>query len=106
MDEFMNKVESQFVGDDIPEVRPGDKVQVHEHVQEGSKKRVQVFEGILLKRSGSGANAMITVRKVSSGIGVEKTLPLNSPKIDKIELIKEGRTRRAKPYYLRRERRY
>ncbi len=106
MDDFMSKVESDFVRDDIPEMKPGDKIQVHEHVQEGSKKRVQVFEGVLLKRSGSGASAMITVRKVSSGIGVEKTLPLNSPKIEKIELVKQGTARQAKPYYIRRDRRY
>jgi len=106
MDEFIDKVEDEFVSDDMPDIRPGDKVRVHEHVQEGSKERIQVFEGVLLKRSGSGANEMITVRKHSSGIGVEKTLPINSPKIEKIELVKKGDSRQAKPYYMRRQRRY
>ncbi len=106
MDEFIDKVESDFVRDDLPEIRPGDKVKVHEHVQEGSKERIQVFEGVLLKKSGSGANKMITVRKHSSGIGVEKTLPIHSPKIERIELVKKGDSRQAKPYYLRRQRRY
>lgn len=106
MDDFMRELENEFIKDDMPDIRPGDKIRVHEQVQEGSKERIQVFEGVLLKRSGSGANAMITVRKISSGIGVEKTLPLNSPKIEKVELVKEGRVRQAKPYYLRRNRRY
>ena len=106
MDEFIDKVESDFVKDDLPEIRPGDKVKVHEQVQEGSKERIQVFEGVLLKKSGSGANKMITVRKHSSGIGVEKTLPIHSPKIERIELVKKGDSRQAKPYYLRRQRRY
>ncbi len=103
MDEFIDKVESEFIKEDVPDVRPGDKVRVHEQVQEGSKERVQIFEGVLLKRSGSGANEMITVRKTSAGIGVEKTLPINSPKIEKIELVKRGNSRQARPYYLRHE---
>ena len=106
MDEIMNKVESEFIKDDLPDVKAGDKVRVREQVREGSKERIQVFEGVLLKRSGSGANEMITVRKLSSGIGVEKTLPVNSPKIEGIDLVKRGNSRQARPYYLRRERRY
>ena len=106
MDKFIDKVEDEFIKDDIPDIKPGDKVRVHEHVKEGSKERIQVFEGVLLKRSGSGANEMITVRKHSSGIGVEKTLPIHSPKIEKIELVKRGNSRQARPYYLRRERKY
>ena len=106
MDDMIDKVESEFIKDDIPEVSPGDKVRVHEQVKEGSKQRIQVFEGILLKKSGSGANEMITVRKHSSGIGVEKTLPIHSPKIERIELVKKGNSRQARPYYLRRERKY
>mgnify|MGYP006292698141 FL=1 len=106
MDEIMNKVESDFIRDDMPDLTPGDKVRVHEQVKEGSKQRVQIFEGVLLKKSGSGANAMITVRKHSSGIGVEKTLPIHSPKIEKIELVKKGNSRQARPYYLRRESKY
>ena len=106
MDDIIDKVESDFIKDDLPDIRPGDKIRVHEQVQEGSKERIQIFEGVLLKKSGSGANKMITVRKHSSGIGVEKTLPINSPKIKKIELVKRGDSRQAKPYYLRRQRKY
>jgi len=106
MDEIMNKVEGDFIKDDVPNISPGDKVRVHEQVKEGSKERIQIFEGVLLKKSGSGANKMITVRKHSSGIGVEKTLPIHSPKIEKIELVKKGNSRQARPYYLRRQRKY
>jgi len=106
MDEIMNKVERDFLKDDVPDISPGDKVRVHEQVKEGSKERIQIFEGVLLKKSGSGANKMITVRKHSSGIGVEKTLPIHSPKIEKIELVKKGNSRQARPYYLRRQRKY
>ena len=84
---------------------PGDIVRVHERITEGAKERVQVFEGILLKRSGGGTREMITVRKISSGIGVEKCYPVHSPKIEKIEVVKEGSSRQSRPYYLRRLRR-
>jgi len=88
--------------------RPGDIIRVHERLpetkREGRGERVQVFEGVVLKKSGSGSSTMFTVRKISSGIGVEKIYPLYSPKIAKIELVKSGRVRQARPYYLRRRR--
>ncbi|MEW5825683.1 MAG: 50S ribosomal protein L19 [Candidatus Bipolaricaulota bacterium] len=81
--------------------RPGDIVRVHERITEGAKERVQVFEGIVLKRSGGGTREMVTVRKISSGVGVEKTYPLHSPKVEKFELVKERGARQGRPYYLR-----
>ncbi len=87
------------------EFSPGDVVRVHERITEGTKERVQVFEGIVLKRSGGGTCEMVAVRKISSGIGVEKTYPVHSPKIEKIEVVKSGQARQSRPYYLRRLRR-
>lgn len=83
----------------------GDIVRVHERITEGTKERIQVFEGLVLKRAGGGTQEMITVRKISSGIGVEKTFPVHSPKIERIERVKEGDVNQARPYYLRRLRR-
>jgi len=85
--------------------RPGDIVKIHERITEGAKERIQVFEGIVLKRSGGGSREMVTVRKISSGIGVEKTYPVHSPKIEEIEIVKERGARQGRPYYLRRLRR-
>ncbi|TCS79210.1 50S ribosomal protein L19 [Tepidibacillus fermentans] len=86
---------------DLPEFRPGDTVRVHVKVIEGQRERIQVFEGVVIKRRGSNVSATFTVRKVSYGVGVERTFPLHSPKIDKIEVIRRGKVRRAKLYYLR-----
>ncbi|MCR4404256.1 MAG: 50S ribosomal protein L19 [Candidatus Acetothermia bacterium] len=104
MDELLNA--AQQVQDERPPFRPGDLIRVHERLTEAGRRegRVQVFEGVVLKKSGRGSSAMFTVRKISSGIGVERTFPLHSPKIAKIEVVKEGRVRRARPYYLRRRR--
>lgn len=106
MDELIKAVEREYMrpreGEDFS---PGDIVRVHERVSEGAKERIQVFEGIVLKKSGSGTRAMVTVRKISSGIGVEKTYPLHSPKVEKIELVKKYRVRQARPYFLRHLRR-
>ena len=85
----------------IPEFRPGDTVRVHIKVIEGDSERVQVFEGTVILRSGSGDSQTFTVRKISFGVGVERTFPLCSPHIDKIEIMKAGRVRRARLYYLR-----
>lgn len=86
----------------LPEVRPGDTVKVHQKVKEGDKERIQIFEGIVVARKhGKGISAMITVRKVIEGIGVEKILPIHSPLISAIEVVKSGKVRRAKLYYLR-----
>jgi len=105
MDDILRAVEQEFLKDRGEPFSPGDIVRVHERVSEGAKERVQVFEGIVLKRSGGGSREMVTVRKISSGIGVEKTYPVHSPKIERIERVKDSRCRQARPYYLRRLRR-
>ena len=87
---------------DLPDIRPGDTVCVHQKIKEKEKERVQLFEGIIIARKhGKGISGTITVRKMISGIGVEKVFPLHSPTIEKIEIIKRGKARRAKLYYLR-----
>lgn len=86
---------------DIPEFRPGDTVRVHARVVEGTRERIQLFEGVVLKRRGKGISSSYTVRKISNGVGVERTFPLHSPRVAKIEVIRHGRVRRAKLYYLR-----
>lgn len=90
--------------DDIPDFRAGDTVRVSVKVVEGSRERIQLFEGVVIKRRGSGISATYTVRKMSSGVGVERTFPLHSPRVAKIEVIRQGRVRRAKLYYLRNRR--
>lgn len=104
MDEILRVVEKEELKE-RGDFAPGDIVRVHERISEGAKERIQVFEGIVLKRAGSGTREMLTVRKISSGIGVEKTYPVHSPKIDRIEIVKRGRSRQGRPYYLRRLRR-
>lgn len=100
----MNKVD-ELVADtlktDIPDFGPGDTVIVHTKVKEGDKERIQIFEGIVIKRKGGGINATFTVRKISNGVGVERIFPLHSPNIAKIENKRLGKVRRAKLYYLR-----
>ncbi|MDZ7577238.1 MAG: 50S ribosomal protein L19 [Candidatus Nanopelagicales bacterium] len=87
--------------DDIPEFRPGDTVKVHVKVVEGTRSRIQVFQGVVIRRHGEGVRETFTVRKISFGTGVERTFPLHSPIIDKIERVVRGDVRRAKLYYLR-----
>jgi large subunit ribosomal protein L19 len=86
---------------DIPSFKPGDTLRVHVKVREGNRERIQVFEGVVIKRRGAGISETFTVRKISYGVGVERTFPIHSPKIDKIEVTRRGRVRRAKLYYLR-----
>ena len=86
---------------DIPSFRAGDTLKVHVKVIEGSRERIQLFEGVVIKRRGGGISETFTVRKISYGVGVERTFPVNSPKIDKIEVARRGKVRRAKLYYLR-----
>lgn len=86
---------------DIPELKSGDTVQVYYKVQEAGKERNQIFQGIVIRKKGKGSTRTFTVRKVSFGVGVEKTFPLNSPRITKIKVISKGKTRRGKLYYLR-----
>lgn len=94
-------IEQEQLRDDIPDFGPGDSVRVHGKVVEGGRERIQVFEGVVLSRKGSGTRETFTVRKISAGIGVERAFPLYSPRIAKIEVIRRGRVRRAKLYYLR-----
>ena len=94
-------VEQVYLRDDLPDFKPGDTVKVHVRVVEGERERVQVFEGVVIRRRGSGLSKTFTVRKVSFGVGVERTFPLHSPMIAKIEIASRGDVRRAKLYYLR-----
>ena len=86
---------------DIPEFRPGDTLKVHVKVVEGTRSRIQVFQGVVIRRQGAGVRETFTVRKVSFGVGVERTYPVNSPGLDRIEVVTRGDVRRAKLYYLR-----
>jgi large subunit ribosomal protein L19 len=100
----MNKtdlVEQSFLRKDVPDFRPGDTVKVHVRVVEGNRERVQVFQGVVIRRQGGGVRETFTVRKISFGVGVERTFPVHSPSIAKLELVSRGRVRRAKLYYLR-----
>jgi large subunit ribosomal protein L19 len=94
-------VDRSNLRDDIPEFRPGDTVKVHVRVVEGTRERIQIFQGAVIRRQGSGVRETFTVRKVSFGVGVERTFPVHSPIIAKIEVVTEGDVRRAKLYYLR-----
>lgn len=101
MSNIIDEIDKASIRDDIPEFRPGDSVKVHVKVVEGSRTRVQVFSGIVISRTGGGVQESFTVRKLSFGTGVERTFPLHSPIIDKIEVDRHGAVRRAKLYYLR-----
>ncbi|KRK80000.1 50S ribosomal protein L19 [Companilactobacillus nodensis] len=101
MNKLIQDITSEQLRSDIPDFRPGDTVRVHAKVVEGSRERIQLFEGVVIKKHGTGVSATYTVRKISSGVGVERTFPLNTPRVDKIEVIRHGRVRRAKLYYLR-----
>lgn len=98
---IMETINQQQLKKGIPTFRPGDLVRVHAKITEGEKQRVQVFEGIVIKRKGGGVQETFTVRKMSYGVGVERIFPLHSPTIDKIEVKTRGKVRRAKLYYLR-----
>jgi large subunit ribosomal protein L19 len=95
------EIEQAQVRDDIHNFRPGDTLKVHVKVTEGNRSRIQVFQGFVIGRQGGGLRETFTVRKVSYGVGVERTFPVHSPSIDKIEVVTRGRVRRAKLYYLR-----
>ncbi len=94
-------VDNQYIRTDIPNFGPGDEVKVHVRVVEGGKERVQVFQGNIIRRQGSGVQETYTVRKVSYGVGVERTFPVHTPTVAKIEVLKRGDVRRAKLYYVR-----
>ena len=97
----LDQITMDYKKEDIPEFKVGDTLRVHVKIIEGQRERIQVFEGYVLKRQHGGVNETFTVRKLSNGIGVEKTFPLHSPKIEKIEVVRKGRVRRAKLNYMR-----
>ena len=98
---ILDAVDAKSLRKDIPQFRAGDELKIHVRVIEGSKSRVQVFQGIVIRRQGDGVRETFTIRKVSYGVGVERTFPVHTPVIEKIELVKKGDVRRAKLYYLR-----
>ena len=97
----LDQVERAYTNREFPEFSPGDTVRIHVRVKEGDKERIQVFQGTVIGRRGGGTRETFTVRKISGGVGVERIFPLHSPSIDKIELMRRGKVRRAKLYYLR-----
>ncbi len=98
---IIHQLEKEQLKSEIPSFRVGDTVKLHLRITEGKRERIQIFEGTVIKRQGGGVRETLTVRKLSYGVGVEKTLPLHSPKIEKIEVTRRGKVRRAKLYYLR-----
>ena len=98
---IIDTIEGEQLKSELPEFKPGDTVRVHVKVIEGEKERIQVFEGVVLRRSGGGNRETFTVRKTSYGVGVERTFPVHSPRIDKLDVVTRGVVRRAKLYYLR-----
>ncbi|ATA59517.1 50S ribosomal protein L19 [Geobacillus stearothermophilus] len=101
MHHLIQEITKEQLRTDLPDFRPGDTVRVHVKVVEGNRERIQVFEGVVIKRRGAGISETFTVRKVSYGVGVERTFPVHTPKIAKLEVIRRGKVRRAKLYYLR-----
>lgn len=101
MNEIIKQIEATQLKETVPEFRVGDTVRVHNKIKEGTRERIQIFEGTVLKRQNGGSRETFTVRKNSNGIGVEKTWPVHSPFVDKIEVVRRGKVRRAKLYYLR-----
>jgi len=101
MSAIIDKIEQEQMRQDHPDFRPGDTVKVHIRIIEGSKERVQIFQGVVIKRKRGTMNASYTVRKISNGVGVEKTFALHNPRIEKIEVVSRGRVRRSRLFYLR-----
>ena len=99
--DLMKVIAQDYVREDIPQFSVGDTVKVHIKIKEGNRERIQIFEGFVLKRQNGGLGETFTVRRIASGVGVEKTFPLHSPRIDKIELVRKGDVRRAKLNYMR-----
>lgn len=97
----LQQAELPYLKTDVPEFRPGDTVRVHVRVVEGEKERIQVFQGVVMGRRGGGTRETFTVRKISGGVAVERIFPLHSPSVAKIEVVRQGKVRRAKLYYLR-----
>jgi len=99
--DIIKSIEHEQLKNKIPELKVGDTVKVHQRIKEGNRERIQVFEGIIIKKQGGGVNATFTVRRVAYGVGVEKTFLVHSPMLEKVELVRVGKARRAKLYYLR-----
>ena len=98
---IIEMLEKEQLKADVPQFSPGDTVRVHAKIVEGSRERIQIFEGVVIGRQGTGLREMFTVRRISYGIGVERMFPVHSPRVDKIEVVRRGAVRRAKLYYLR-----
>ena len=101
MNQVIRQIETEQLKKEVPKFNVGDTVRIHAKVVEGTRERIQVFEGVVLKRQNGGIRETVTVRRISSGVGVEKTWPLHSPRLEKIEVVRRGIVRRAKLFYLR-----
>lgn len=101
MSNIIDELEREQYKTDIPTFKPGDTVRAHVRVVEGARERIQMFEGVVIRRKGHGLRETFTLRRMSYGVGVERTFPIHAPKVDKIEVVRRGRVRRAKLYYLR-----
>ncbi|CCO64388.1 50S ribosomal protein L19 [Listeria monocytogenes] len=101
MNKLIDEITKSQLNPDVPNFRPGDTVRVHAKVVEGTRERIQLFEGVVIKRRGAGISETFTVRKISNSVGVERTFPVHTPRIAKLEVIRRGKVRRAKLYYLR-----
>ena len=101
MNDIIKKIEAEQLKSEVPQFRVGDTVRVHGKIKEGNRERIQIFEGVVMKRQGGGARETFTVRKMSNGVGVEKTWPLHSPNVADITVVRRGKVRRAKLNYLR-----
>lgn len=101
MNPLIEEITKAHLRNDIPDFRTGDTVRVHARIVEGDRERIQIFEGVVIKRRGAGVSESYTVRKLSSGVGVERTFPVHSPRVAKLEVLRKGKVRRAKLYYIR-----
>ena len=99
--DIIKSIEHEQLKNKIPDLKVGDTVRVHQRIKEGNRERIQVFEGIIIKKQGGGVNATFTVRRIAYGVGVEKTFLIHSPLVEKVEVVRVGKARRAKLYYLR-----
>ncbi|MFA7506975.1 MAG: 50S ribosomal protein L19, partial [Bacilli bacterium] len=99
--QLIRDITNSYIREDVPEFRPGDTVKVYVKIKEGARERIQIFEGLVIKRRGGGISETFTVRKISYGIGVERTFPVNTPNVEKIEVVRMGKVRRAKLNYIR-----